>query len=457
MRGNESLGDTWELSAGQWQAANAPVAPLARYAHALAYDALRGQTVLFGGQGWTSSRVIHQDTWSWDGLRWNRFAPANQPPARSRHAMVFDWRNGRVVLFGGWDLQANVMNDTWLWNGIDWTLANPPNRPPARVKHAMAYDFQRGRVVLFGGTNIQNEFDDTWEWDGTDWTQATPTVIPPGRVLHSMAYDLRRGVTVLFGGVNRVAGEVDDTWEWDGRTWRHAQPFVKPPPRSDHAMAFHAGLGAVVLHGGWSSGKGQFADVWEWNGTIWSAQAFGPARYDHDLAYDLQRGRMVLFGGLDQAAAGFFGDVWEFHGPYPASYATFGSGCAGSAGTPSLAAAFGSLPFLGGSFTLRLGALPPAGNAAVVLLGRSRTLWGPTPLPLRLAAAGAPGCDLLVSPDFLLPVVNTGGTAQLVLPLCDCASLLGAVFYNQAFVVDPTANALGLSWSNGGAGTIGLR
>src|SRR5262249_21314441 len=66
----------------------------ARSLHALAYDAQRRRTVLFGGGGLS-------DTWEWDGNAWLQRLPARSPSGRDGHAMTYDSALGQVVLCGG--------------------------------------------------------------------------------------------------------------------------------------------------------------------------------------------------------------------------------------------------------------------------------------------------------------------------------------------------------------------
>ena len=87
--------------------------------------------------------------------------------------MAYDQARGVTVLFGGDTGNAGgrfeVTDETWLWNGSSWTQASPAASPPARMTHAIAYDSRRERVVLFGGSDGTRTFGDTWEWDGTTW------------------------------------------------------------------------------------------------------------------------------------------------------------------------------------------------------------------------------------------------------------------------------------------------
>jgi hypothetical protein len=88
-----------------------------------------------------------------------------------------------------------------------------------------------------------------------------------------------------------------------------------------------------------------------------------------------------------------------------------------------------------------------------LFLGLSNTTYGPTPLPFSLAGFGAPGCSVLASGEALYPLTNVLGSAvwQFQVP-----NFPGTTFYNQAFPFDPAANALGLTTSNCGQGTIGF-
>ena len=66
--------------------------------------------------------------------------------------MAYDAARGEVVLFGGRRLR--LLDDTWTWDGTDWTERSPRHRSPsARDSMGMAYDAARGEVVMFGGSD----------------------------------------------------------------------------------------------------------------------------------------------------------------------------------------------------------------------------------------------------------------------------------------------------------------
>ncbi len=106
----------------------------------------------------------------------------------------------------------------------------------------------------------------------------------------------------------------------------------------------------------------------------------------------------------------------------------FGTPCTGTAGfAPILGAATNASR--GASFKVELHNAPPA-TAALGILGFSNKKFGAFPLPLPLAALGAPGCELNVSLDLVtaMPTAGTGagnGTASWNYPIPNDASLKG--------------------------------
>lgn len=278
------LGDTWTWNGTNWTQASPQTKPPARYSHAMAYDAMHQQTVLFGGE----APALLNDTWVWNNTNWTEMAPAQSPPVRYGHALAYDSAHNQVVLFGGQSTVVALLNDTWLWDGANWTQKSPQHTPPARYFHSMAYDSTHGKVVLFGGADTNgNLFGDTWLWDGADWTQETPQTSPSARWAHATTFDSVHGQLVLFGGVVGGVGNgtpTSDTWIWDGTDWTKEAPQSSPQARSTPAMAYDSMHDQVVLFGGYAGGY--VADTWTWSGSsnssspptvgaVVSASAFG--------------------------------------------------------------------------------------------------------------------------------------------------------------------------------------
>jgi hypothetical protein len=145
--------------------------------------------------------------------------------------------------------------------------------------------------------------------------------------------------------------------------------------------------------------------------------------------------------------------TWDVVPTAPASYRAFGTGCAGSAGTPRLAACAGSLPIVGRTFCAELTNLPTAlSDPAFMLLGVTRP---PTPVPL--ASIGMPGCTLDIDPLVAEALTKVGGIARWSVAIPNDPALLAAEFFDQGVVFDrnPPANALGVIMSNAAQGTVG--
>lgn len=388
--------------------------------------------------------------------------------------MAYSPARQRVVLFGGHG-GGGWLSDTWEWDGSDWIQRTSAVAPGPRIGAAMAED-PGGTVVLFGGGynpggRVQY-LGDTWEWNGL-WTQRMPATSPDPRAWPGIAFDARRRQVVLYGGSSLVyTGEFPramlftDTWVWDGTRWTQQTP-VNHPKRvygwgntsGWNSMAYDSGRDRVVFVGSYWDvfGIGYFED-WEWDGTDWTQRfpfSFPYARKDHALAYDERNFRIVMFGG--QTPNRYVSETWEYYTLSPATYGSFGTGCAGTAGTPALRTASPfERPWIGGTLHVDV-ANVPAGNATAILVGASRSQWGAVGLPLSLAPIGMPGCSLLASPDVVLAIPNPAGTATLTLSVPNEPALIGQSFYNQAFVRDPGANFVGVTVSNGGAARIGAR
>ncbi len=289
-----------QQSEPEWELSQPADNPGPRELHALAYDSLRGEVVLFGGRGTSASGL--DETWVWDGMNWEQKQPSIKPSGRKRHAMVYDSARDRVVLFGG----TSFLNDTWEWDGTNWEQKHPLTMPDGRENHAMAYDSTRGRVVLFGGYNGSQHVGDTWEWDGTNWEQKYPVESPSPRTIHAMAYDSARNRVILFGG----GSPSDEMWEWDGTNWQEIHPVTRPSARGDHGMVYDSARDRLVLFGGGGT-PDYLGDLWEWDGTNWEEihpMTSPCARNSVRMVYDSLRGRVVLFGGY---ASGQLSDTWE--------------------------------------------------------------------------------------------------------------------------------------------------
>ncbi|MBN2360563.1 MAG: hypothetical protein JXR83_13995 [Deltaproteobacteria bacterium] len=103
--------DTWEWDGQGWTEVTPASSPPSRGSD-MVYDSGRKQVILFGG---TDGYDLMQDTWEWDGQLWVETTPASgNPAARAYLAMAYDSVRGRTVLYGGLDWDHGLsFGDTW--------------------------------------------------------------------------------------------------------------------------------------------------------------------------------------------------------------------------------------------------------------------------------------------------------------------------------------------------------
>jgi hypothetical protein len=284
-------------------------------AKALAFDSIRNRMVYVcwnqaGGLGDYSL-----ETSEFDGATWLRRGPAD--PLLAYYSSIAYDTDHRAILVYGPRLNRNDTSDQlWSWDGNSWTLLSDSG-PPTREGHGMAYDAARHRLVVFGGNAGYVSRGDTWEWDGQTWSQRAANG-PSPRSLVNMVYDAAIGHVVLFGGYDYSGPDPvywGDTWEWDGVSWTQ-RATSGPAARAHQGMAYDSDRGRVVMYGGLASNTTTWHDTWEWDGTIWTQGAIleEPVIPYGSMAYDPVRHRSVLigYGSGREGMAEWDGNAWTF-------------------------------------------------------------------------------------------------------------------------------------------------
>ncbi len=322
--GASAVNRMWEWDGTQWSVRTPTTQPEYRIETTMVFDRGRGKVILYGGSGIT----VFKDTWEWDGASGNwseTIVPANPPS--SWGPMVYDSAHSEIVYSGGMGRNLSVFVETWTLssNATRWTQQYPQHMPIGRTAFALAFDTQRSKTVLFGGTVYNGPYptetypNDTWEWDGTDWTQKQIANAPDGRAGEALAYDPDHGSIVLFGGSIYHGGAVtwkQDTWEYDGVNWVQKFPLHSPPSRHNAGMVYDIQRHKMVLFGGAGpSGPGPLNDTWEWDGEDWVERQLpqSPSRRQWPvMTYDAAQHVTVLFGGNYPGTD--YGDTWEYDG-----------------------------------------------------------------------------------------------------------------------------------------------
>jgi hypothetical protein len=465
-----SSDDTWILGAVTWREVTRPILPPPRASTAFVHDGVREQLLLHGG--WSDAGgTYHTDTWTLAGTAWTQIPTTNPPPGRIWRPMTYDSRRQRSVVFGGGLVTGsawNMFDDTWELDHptLAWTQIRTSAQPRPSIHYALAYDARRGVVVLFGGMTQVNgawvNLAETWEWNGLRWTQVATANAPSPRMA-PLAYDARRGVVVLFGGswMQGMALPLGETWEYDGVDWRRVPALAPEPCDRWGSMSYDSARGRVLLFGGITYANGSYetlGDLWQFDGVRWtpvSTSEVPPAGGPASFAYDPDHDRAVMLWRIDTGGQPV-GGIWQFEAAPIPTFTRYGFGCAGSNGTPSLDAAPGSLPALGGILRLDLRQLPPAGGTLLLGAGLGISHAAGLPLPLDLGFAGMPGCDLWIglAPDLSDLRSFAGSTHQVALAIPNLAALAGLQLALQALVFDTAAPNGFASMSNAGIATI---
>ena len=194
---------------------------------------------------------------------WTNLNPTHKPSARWGHAMAYDSKSDRVVLFGGGP------GGTWVYDfdANTWTDMNPPLAPTVKTGHAMAYDSKSDRVVLFGGDDGLVDRGDTWAYDvkTNTWTNMNPARAPMGRRSHVLTYDAQSDKAILFAGClwpcKGISDLNNETWayDFDANTWTDMNPPLAPSNRWISAMVYDSQSHRFILFGG-SLGGGVISD-----------------------------------------------------------------------------------------------------------------------------------------------------------------------------------------------------
>ncbi|MEZ5962537.1 MAG: hypothetical protein R3F56_01705 [Planctomycetota bacterium] len=130
-----------------------------------------------------------------------------------------------------------------------------------------------------------------------------------------------------------------------------------------------------------------------------------------------------------------------------ASFTRIGTGCPISLPVTLFASA-ASRPAIGTNFDMIVGEAPTAPSAGAMIYGTQVNGTSLSPI-------GMTGCALYSAAAFTQPFVVQGRYSVVTLPIPATSSLVGAFFFNQAALVAPGANPLGVVASNGGRIEIG--
>ena len=321
----------WDGAAQTWTNRQLTTQPSARFGAAVVWDSMRGRAVLFGGFDEATGR--RNDTWEWDSatMAWIDRTPAGTKPSPRHSALIaFDSVRGKTVLYSGntgsgASTAGTWVDETWEWDGTaaTWTRITAPavtSTQYASGYTGMAFDPVLNKIVLYYYWNYIWTFTagttpGTGAWADVSGLATRVDTSLPGYYNPGVLYDSGRQMVVVFGGQSsgRSLWELNAAdWSWTNRS----APANGPIQRQYPSMAFDSMRGKLMVFGGRSSVDNLYKqDIWEWSGTdatLTNRTTGGikpDARYQAGLVYDSMRDRLLLFGGTGTQT---YDDLWSW-------------------------------------------------------------------------------------------------------------------------------------------------
>lgn len=218
--GGDLLDDVWVWDGQKWGELSGK-GPEPRQSHRMAFNSVDGTALLFGGSDIDGNAL--SDTWLFKDDKWSNWELNSQPPPRLQHTLSYDPLRNVMVLFGGFSRNngdKTVLGDTWEWHTLKGWEMKANNEELMRDHHAMTYDQKNGRTILFGGYH-QGYLGDTWSWNGSKWKKMSVNENLARAGKPGLVYDSRNEVVTLFGGWDRRNEPLMDFWQFnfDQQLW----------------------------------------------------------------------------------------------------------------------------------------------------------------------------------------------------------------------------------------------
>jgi hypothetical protein len=256
--------------------------------------------------------------------------------------MVYDVKNKRYIVFGGYDGTARN-NEVWELSADSayhrWKKINPSGTPPT-AKNLAAAVYVRGTtsgavdkayMVIWGGATPSDNNDmhslDLTTPGSESWTTISQTNIPAVRsyLIHHMAAKSTASNTTdiyLFGGwgatrtndLLRCTFNVNSPGSVTWTTLKADGTSGNPTGRSGTGMIYDSVNDRLIIMGGYT-GSTYLADVWQYSisaGTFTQITPTGTApggRELHSIGYDPVNRRAIIMGGWQGAVGSNRNDV----------------------------------------------------------------------------------------------------------------------------------------------------
>jgi len=266
------------------------------------------------------------------------------PTSRRGANLVYDTKNKRFILFGGFN-GTTRFNEVWELTADSpyarWHKLTPSGTPPT-AKNLAAATFVRGTtsgsvdkafMLVWGGAtpSDSNEMHalDISSPGSEVWSTIAQTNTPAARsylTQHMVAKDTAASTAdvYLFGGwgstrtndLLRCTFNVNTPTTVTWTTLKAAGAGGNPPGRSGTGMIYDAANDRLVIMGGYN-GTTYLNDVWQYSisgGTFTQLSPTGTApaaRELHNVGYDPTNQRMIIMGGWQGSTANNRNDIQQ--------------------------------------------------------------------------------------------------------------------------------------------------
>ena len=207
--------ESWEWDGRKWT--NLGESEYKADHHQMVYLPRDNKLLAFGG--WNGSGV-NGDTWLWDGT-WVKMS-IQSPPPRASFGMTYNPDQNSIQLFGGLWINGQYA-DSWQWKENKWEQLGGHYDNSSLDHHAMVYDEKSQRTIIFGGKNYRYKPRNRTLLITGGSVEELEVDGPSERHSIGLTYDSSNNFIYLYGG-KEYQGEqqvaLGDMWLFNGNEWR---------------------------------------------------------------------------------------------------------------------------------------------------------------------------------------------------------------------------------------------
>lgn len=309
--------------------------------HNMVYDSENDRMIVYGGITKTGYDHFTDDTVTYDfnSNTWEKITANQYPYQKTSMGMAYDSESNKTIIYGGSPEKDVASNQTWVFDSNDntWVNAAPTTNPGLRGGVYMVYDSESDVIVLFCGgldedanpLGVSISYNDTWvfNYNANTWTNVTPAISPPGRHSFGIAYDSESDRVIIFGGFLYGSGGYfadeyysKETWAFDynSNSWENLTTSSGPDGRTHHNMAYDSESDRIIMFGGYHYADDSYGDeTWsfDYNSNTWTqkdALGTSPFKYKQSMAYDSESDKIIIFGGSSTSVYDISDETWTY-------------------------------------------------------------------------------------------------------------------------------------------------